>query len=82
MNAIVLPYWVVTAVVPVPAGAYPSYAQGYYARDNAFYLAWDEIARDRKTFTAGWSATCSARATMPQFLRSLPVEALKQSEAA
>jgi len=51
MNAVVLPGWVVTAIACVPGGAYPSYAQGYYARDNAFYLAWDEIARDRARFT-------------------------------
>jgi len=53
MNAIVLPHWVVTAIACVPGGAYPSYAQGYYSRDNAFYLAWDDIARDRVRFT-GW----------------------------
>ena len=51
MNAIVLPHWVVTALAVVPAGAYPSYAHGYYARDNAFYQRWDHIARDRATFT-------------------------------
>jgi len=50
MNALILPSWVVTAASVVPGGAYPSYAQGYYPRDNAFYLAWDEIARDRATF--------------------------------
>jgi glutaconate CoA-transferase subunit A len=31
----------------------PSYAQGYYPRDNAFYIAWDKIARDRDTFLPG-----------------------------
>ena len=31
-------------------GAHPSYAQGYYKRDNAYYEAWDEIARDRDSF--------------------------------
>src|SRR5678815_5156875 len=51
MNAIVLPHWVVTAIAEVPTGAYSSYALGYYARDNAFYLAWDEIARDRERFS-------------------------------
>ena len=51
MNALVLPSWLITAASVVPGGAYPSYAQGYYARDNRFYLAWDEIARDRTTFT-------------------------------
>ncbi len=52
MNAMVLPHWVVAAVAVVPDGAYPSYAHGYYDRDNAFYLAWDDIARDRDTFAA------------------------------
>ncbi len=49
-NAVILPSWVVTAVCEVPGGATPSYAQGYYRRDNAFYKAWDPIARDRDTF--------------------------------
>ncbi len=52
MNAVVLPSWVVTAVACVPGGAWPSYARGYYSRDNAFYITWDEISRDRATFTA------------------------------
>ena len=52
MNAIVLPHWVVTALAVVPGGAYPSYAHGYYPRDNAFYQRWDHIARDRATFAA------------------------------
>jgi glutaconate CoA-transferase subunit A len=51
MNAIVLPHWIVTALAVVPGGAYPSYAHGYYARDNAFYQDWDAIARDRATFS-------------------------------
>jgi glutaconate CoA-transferase subunit A len=34
----------------VPGGARPSYAQGYYDRDNAFYVAWDPISRDRSRF--------------------------------
>jgi glutaconate CoA-transferase, subunit A len=53
MNSIVLPSCVVTAASIVPGGAWPSYAQGYYARDNAFYRAWDEISRERDTFR-GW----------------------------
>jgi glutaconate CoA-transferase, subunit A len=40
-----------SAPSPVPGGAHPSYAHGYYPRDNAFYKAWDKIARDRDTFT-------------------------------
>ena len=38
-----------------PGGARPSYAHGYYARDNAYYAEWEAIAKDRGTFTA-WLA--------------------------
>ena len=48
-----LPGWTVSAIAEVPHGAHPSYALGYYGRDNAFYIAWDAIARDRETFL-GW----------------------------
>ncbi|MEE8445548.1 MAG: CoA-transferase, partial [Alphaproteobacteria bacterium] len=48
----VLPGWAVSAVCEVPGGARPSYAQGYYARDNGFYERWDAIARERETFRA------------------------------
>jgi len=49
-NACILPNWVVTAVCEVPGGAHPSYAQGYYSRDNAFYQNWDPISRSRENF--------------------------------
>ena len=52
-NSVVLPHWCVTAVVEAPGGARPSYAHGYYKRDNAFYTAWDAIASDRERFQ-GW----------------------------
>jgi glutaconate CoA-transferase subunit A len=51
-DAVVLPSWVVTAVAVVPGGARPSYAQGYYERDNEAYREWDAVSRDRDTFTA------------------------------
>jgi glutaconate CoA-transferase subunit A len=51
-NALVLPNWVVAAVCEVKGGAFPSYAAGYYQRNNAFYKAWDAIARERETFAA------------------------------
>src|SRR6266550_4142540 len=51
-GAVVLPGWVVTAVAVVPGGARPSYAQGYYDRDNRYYRDWDAISRDRAAFTA------------------------------
>ena len=49
-NQVVLPGWVVTAVAEVPRGAAPSYAQGYYDRDNDAYRAWDVVSRDRESF--------------------------------
>jgi glutaconate CoA-transferase subunit A len=55
-NAVILPGWTVGAIVNVPGGAYPSYAQGYYKRDNAFYMSWDKIARERETFLAWMKA--------------------------
>jgi glutaconate CoA-transferase subunit A len=49
-NAVVLPSWTLHAIVLAPGGARPSYAHGYYRRDNAFYTAWDAISRDRDRF--------------------------------
>jgi glutaconate CoA-transferase subunit A len=49
-NAVVLPSWSVHAIVLAPGGARPSYAYGYYQRDNAFYTAWDAVSRDRARF--------------------------------
>ncbi|MEC7092804.1 MAG: CoA-transferase [Pseudomonadota bacterium] len=51
-NALVLPHWTVDAVIHVPGGAHPSYAHGYYPRDNAAYIEWDGIAADRDVFLA------------------------------
>ncbi len=43
-NRTLIPGLVVTAVCHVPYCAHPSYTQGYYDRDNAFYLEWDKIS--------------------------------------
>jgi glutaconate CoA-transferase subunit A len=51
-NAVILPSWTVGAIACVPGGAHPSYAHGYYKRDNAYYKAWDKISRDRDAFLA------------------------------
>jgi glutaconate CoA-transferase subunit A len=45
-----LPSCLITAIAHVPGGAKPSYAHGYYKRDNKFYRTWDAIARDRDRF--------------------------------
>jgi len=75
MNALILPSWVIAAASVVPGGAYPSYAQGYYPRDNAFYLAWDEIARDRTTFSAWMNRHVLGLPDHAAFLRTLGVAA-------
>ncbi|MFC9088864.1 CoA transferase subunit A [Nocardiopsis dassonvillei] len=49
---VVLPARVVDRVSVVPGGAAPSYAHGYYERDNEAYRAWDAVGRDRGAFTA------------------------------
>jgi glutaconate CoA-transferase subunit A len=45
-NRTLIPGIAVDAVVVEPWGAHPSYAQGYYDRDNDFYVRWEPISRD------------------------------------
>jgi glutaconate CoA-transferase subunit A len=52
-NRTAVPGLIVDAVVVAPRGCHPSYAQGYYDRDNRFYLDWDVIARDPERLR-GW----------------------------
>ena len=51
-NRTIVPGLIVDAVVVEPWGAHPSYAQGHYDRDNAFYLEWDAISRDDASLQA------------------------------
>lgn len=75
MNAVILPHWLVSAVVHCPGGAHPSYALGCYERDNAFYQAWDGIARDRTRFLAWMERHVLATRDHAGFLASLQREA-------
>jgi glutaconate CoA-transferase subunit A len=52
-NRTIIPGMIVSAVVHESYGAHPSYAQGYYDRDNEFYLRWDGISRDQAA-TLSW----------------------------
>jgi len=52
-NRTVIPGLVVDAVVHQPYGAHPSYVQGYYDRDNQFYLEWDRLSQDEAA-TRAW----------------------------
>jgi glutaconate CoA-transferase subunit A len=51
-NRTVIPGAIVDAVVEEPFGCHPSFAQGYYDRDNRFYLEWDAIAKQQDTLDA------------------------------
>jgi glutaconate CoA-transferase subunit A len=51
-NRTVIPGLIVDAVVVEPKACHPSYAQGYYDRDNRFYLDWDDVARDPASLDA------------------------------
>jgi len=48
-NRTLIPGFIVDAVCQVPFCAHPSYTQGYYDRDNAFYLEWDQISKTRES---------------------------------
>jgi glutaconate CoA-transferase subunit A len=73
-NAVVLPAWVVGAVSHVKGGAFPSYAQGYYSRNNAFYKQWDGIARERDTFKAWIERHIMSTKNFDEFKTSLAKE--------
>ncbi len=51
-NRTLVPGFIVDAVVHEPWGAHPSYAQGYYDRDNDFYVAWEAISKDEASLQA------------------------------
>ncbi len=74
-GAVVLPGWVVDAVSPVPYGAHPSYAHGYYERDNDFYVAWDTISRDRDRFRSWMKQHVLGTADTAEYRASLAAEA-------
>jgi glutaconate CoA-transferase subunit A len=75
-----LPGTVVDAVCVEPFGAHPSFAQGYYDRDNAFYRDWDAIARDPARLDAWldeWVRGLDGRAAYVERLGTDRVEALR-----
>ena len=77
-NACVLPHWTVSCVCEVAGGSHPSYTHGYYDRDNASYLQWDEISTDREKFKA-WMQNNVFDATPSDFVSR--VEKLRRSSS-
>jgi glutaconate CoA-transferase subunit A len=79
-NRTLIPGLIVNAVVHEPYGAHPSYAQGYYDRDNEFYLMWDEISRDQgrtEAWLDEWVYGVDDRAAYIRKLGDKTVERLK-----
>ena len=72
-GAIVLPRWVLDAV-SLRRRAHPSYAHDYYERDNDFYVAWDEISRDRDRFRAWMQRHVFDTADVAEYHASLASE--------
>jgi glutaconate CoA-transferase subunit A len=70
-GGIVLPAWVVDAVALAPGGAHPSYAHGYYERDNEFYVGWEAISRDRDLFADWMRRHVLETADVGEYRRSL-----------
>ena len=71
---IVLPSVTVNAIAVVPCGAHPSYAYGYYDRDNVFYEAWDSISRDRERFREWMERHVMGTEDFGEYLQSIRQE--------
>jgi glutaconate CoA-transferase, subunit A len=83
-NRTIIPGLIVDAVVVEPFGAHPSYAQGYYDRDNAFYIEWDAISRDEQALQAWlkeWVLGVSGRAEYVEKLGRERLMALRPTPA-
>jgi glutaconate CoA-transferase subunit A len=83
-NRTLLPGLVVDAVVVEPWGAHPSYVQGHYDRDNAFYREWDEISRDEDRLQAwlgAWVHDLDGRAAYVEKLGADRLAALRPGRA-
>jgi glutaconate CoA-transferase, subunit A len=70
-NRTLIPGLKVDAVVVCPGGAHPSFAQGYYDRDNRFYLDWEPISRDPRRLEAWLEAWVHGTADHAAYLEKL-----------
>jgi glutaconate CoA-transferase subunit A len=70
-GGVVIPSWTIDAISVAPGGAHPSYAHGYYERDNDFYVQWDAVSRDRDQFTAWMERHILGTSDVVEYRRSL-----------
>jgi glutaconate CoA-transferase, subunit A len=83
-NRTIIPGLIVDAVVVEPYGAHPSYAQGYYDRDNRFYIDWEAISRDADALARWldeWVYGLDGRASYVERLGSERLAALRPGPA-
>jgi glutaconate CoA-transferase subunit A len=67
-GGMVIPRWAIDVVCEVPLAAFPSYAEGYYDRSNAFYLKWGELSKDYDNFRAWMDSFVLATHDYDEFL--------------
>lgn len=73
-NRTLIPDFVVHAVVQEPWCAHPSYTQGYYDRDNEFYMQWDEITKDHESTMKYMDEWVYGVEDRSQYMKKLPAE--------
>ena len=79
-NRTLIPGFIVDAVCHVPHACHPSYAQGYYDRDNAFYMAWDEISKTKESVQAWLDEWVYGTKDHAEYIAKLGEEKLKSLE--
>lgn len=80
-NRTLIPGMIVDAVVVEPFGAHPSYAQGYYDRDNKFYVDWYQISKNRESmerYISDWIYSVSDR---KEYQGKLGLDCIKKLKA-
>jgi glutaconate CoA-transferase subunit A len=78
-DSVILPRWVIDAVCLEPGGACPSYALGYYDRDNGFYKSWDDISRERECFTEWMTRHVLSTDNFAEYTRSVARGQVKEA---
>ncbi|HTX90414.1 MAG TPA: CoA-transferase [Anaerolineales bacterium] len=79
-NRTIIPGFIVSAVCHVPYAAHPSYAQGFYDRDNEFYLKWDKISESPDEVKAYLDKWVFGVRTREEYWRKLGPEVHKRLE--
>ena len=79
-NRTLIPGFIVDAVCHIPKACHPSYAQGYYDRDNAFYMGWDKVSKTQESVQAWLDEWVYGTKDHPEYLAKLGAEKHKALE--